>query len=107
MMVGIFWISVALIAYVYVGYVALLYWRARRLARRGSLEATPCAGSRPAVSIVLAVRNEGSRLAARLDNLLTLDYPASRRQIIVVSDGSTDDTLAVLRRYGSAIDVVM
>ena len=38
-------------------------------------------------------------MPARLDNLLSLDYPAAQRQIIVVSDGSTDDTLDVLARY--------
>ena len=55
-----------------------------------------------ALSIVIAARNEAARLPARLDNLLSLDYPADRRQIIVVSDGSTDDTLDVLARYQPA-----
>src|SRR5439155_10308365 len=58
------------------------------------------------VSIVIAARNEAARLPARIDNLLSLDYPADRRQIVVVSDGSTDDSIAVLQRYRSAIDVV-
>src|SRR5262252_8890887 len=43
-----------------------------------------------AVSIVIAARNEAARLPARIDNLLGLDYPADKRQIVVVSDGSTD-----------------
>jgi cellulose synthase/poly-beta-1,6-N-acetylglucosamine synthase-like glycosyltransferase len=51
------------------------------------------------VSIVIAARNEGARLAARIENLLSLDYPKDSRQVIVVSDGSTDDTLDVLARY--------
>ena len=38
----------------------------------------------PGVSIVIAARNEGRRLAGRIDNLLELDYPAAKRQIIVV-----------------------
>ena len=50
--------------------------------------------------------NEASRLPARIENLLALDYPADRRQIIVVSDGSTDDTLAVLGTFGSAVEAV-
>jgi poly-beta-1,6-N-acetyl-D-glucosamine synthase len=58
------------------------------------------------VSVVMAARNEGSRLAARLDNLLSLDFPAHQRQIIVVSDGSTDDTLDVLARYAGNVEVV-
>jgi cellulose synthase/poly-beta-1,6-N-acetylglucosamine synthase-like glycosyltransferase len=58
------------------------------------------------VSIVIAARNEASRLAARIDNLISLDFPASRRQIIVVSDGSTDDTLDVLARYRPVVEAV-
>ncbi len=103
----VFWISVAVVAYVYVGYPAMLRlwagWRTR------PVESSP-AGLRPepGISIVVAGRNEAAQLAARLDNLLLLDYPASLRQIIVVSDGSTDDTLAVLARYPSRdlVDVV-
>ena len=60
----------------------------------------------PGVSIVLAARNEALRLAARIENLLALDYPADRRQIIVVSDGSTDRTLEALAVFGGQIDIV-
>ena len=101
-MVLVFWVSVALIAYVYVGYPAMLYLVSRLPARGVSHPRSdqPSAAGKPrfesGVSIVVAARNEGSRLAARIDNLLSLDFPAARRQIIVVSDGSTDDTLDVL-----------
>jgi cellulose synthase/poly-beta-1,6-N-acetylglucosamine synthase-like glycosyltransferase len=60
----------------------------------------------PGVSIVIAARNEGRRLAGRIDNLLDLDYPAARRQIIIVSDGSTDDSLQVLARYEPTVESV-
>ena len=98
-----FWFSVAFVFYVYVGYPLLLYvWsrvRPRPVRRR---EMT----GRHGVSIVIAARNEGARLAARIENLLTLDFPASRRQIIVVSDGSTDDTLDVLSRFSGTVEAV-
>jgi cellulose synthase/poly-beta-1,6-N-acetylglucosamine synthase-like glycosyltransferase len=58
------------------------------------------------VSIIVAARNEARRLTARIDNLLALDYPADRRQIVVVSDGSTDETLSTLAPFGGLIDVV-
>ena len=103
-MVGVFWISGAFIAYVYAGYPALL-WLWARVRPRPLAPGEP-GQHRPAVSIVIAARNEGPRLAARIDNLLHLDYPSARRQIIVVSDGSTDDTLAVLDGYRSVVDVV-
>src|SRR5437868_1808798 len=102
-MIYIFWASAFLIAYVYVGYPALLAVWSR--VRSGSAPAAP-AGALPSVSIVVAAKNEARRLAARVQNLLALDYPADRRQIIVVSDGSTDGTLRVLRPFAGCIEIV-
>lgn len=92
----VFWISAALIAYVYVGYPILIdaWARLRSRARRSPTPAT----SREAegISIVIAAKNEAVRLPGRIRNLLALDYPPHLRQIIVVSDGSTDNTGNVL-----------
>ena len=97
----VFWLSVATIGYIYVGYPLLLRLWARARPKPVYRGYPPYG-----VSIVIAARNEGSRLASRIDNLLSLDYPAARRQIVVVSDGSTDDTLEVLARYQRFVDVV-
>jgi cellulose synthase/poly-beta-1,6-N-acetylglucosamine synthase-like glycosyltransferase len=113
MMAIMFWMSCAFVAYVYIGYpLLLLGWR-RRLpphAQRTRAPARPgrCRrGSQErAVSIVIAARNEGARLAARIDNLLQQRYDGDR-QIILVSDGSADDTLTVLARYRPAIDIIV
>jgi poly-beta-1,6-N-acetyl-D-glucosamine synthase len=101
----VFWLSVAAVAYVYVGYPALLRAWARLRPRPIDLSQA-AAFEEPTISIVIAARNEGARLASRLDNLLSLDYSASRRQIIVVSDGSTDETANVLARYRRFVDAV-
>jgi biofilm PGA synthesis N-glycosyltransferase PgaC len=103
-MVLMFWISAGFIVYVYFGYPALLAMWAR-IWPQPKL-ACPAGGELPTVSIVVAARNEGRHLAARIENLLHLHYPATRRQIIVVSDGSTDDTLAVLRQYRLSVDAI-
>ena len=101
----LFWASALLITYVYLGYPAMLAVWARIVGRRTVVaEAKPLV---PSLSIVVAARNEAGRLRARLDNLLALDYPADRRQIIVVSDGSTDATPAVLATFGEAIETIM
>jgi len=106
MFVAVFWISVLAIVYVYVGYpLALRAYCAARTGR-GDSAIEPAADRRsptPSISIVVAARNEASRLGPRIENLLALDYPADRRRIIVVSDGSTDDTMRVLSRYGSDV----
>jgi biofilm PGA synthesis N-glycosyltransferase PgaC len=89
----LFWWSAALIAYTYVGYVAWLWGRARLSpwpVRRGCYETS--------VSVVMVVRNEERVLEDKLRNLLGLEYPAEW-QVVVVSDGSTDRTEAILREY--------
>jgi cellulose synthase/poly-beta-1,6-N-acetylglucosamine synthase-like glycosyltransferase len=48
--------------------------------------------SLPRISIVLAVFNEEKYIAAKLKNLLSLNYPADRLEILVGSDGSQDGT---------------
>src|SRR6476660_9059337 len=121
-MVWVFWLSVAAVLYVYAGYPILLRaWgrlRAKpvqcgvRTAECGTTAGTnsafrlPQSGLPPRVSVVIAASNEAARLPARIDNLLSLDYPADRRQIIVVSDGSTDETLPVLEKYRDVVDVI-
>ena len=46
--------------------------------------------------------NEAGRIAGRLENLLALDYPWDRVEIVLASDGSTDDTVARARAYERA-----
>ncbi len=100
-----FWASALFIAYVYVGYaVLLMLWARLKGAERPSSDVHPVEA--PSLSIILAARNEAQRLPGRIDNLLSLDYPAERRQIIVVSDGSTDGTAAVVEPFGSRVRLV-
>jgi poly-beta-1,6-N-acetyl-D-glucosamine synthase len=102
----VFWLSAVMVVYVYLGYPLLLtVWA--RLRPRPLICARDAATSPPRVSIVIAARNEAARLPARIDNILALAYPADRLQVIVVSDGSTDDTSAVLATFGSAVETVL
>jgi cellulose synthase/poly-beta-1,6-N-acetylglucosamine synthase-like glycosyltransferase len=47
----------------------------------------------------LVVRNEEAVIARKLENLLTLDYPQAKLDVVVVSDGSSDRTPAILADY--------
>jgi cellulose synthase/poly-beta-1,6-N-acetylglucosamine synthase-like glycosyltransferase len=102
-LIAIFWVSLAVVVYAYVGYpCALALWarlRPRSARRRRLREAAP------GVSIIVAARNEASRLPARIDNLLSLAY-AGPVQIVVVSDGSTDATGDVMQPYRNRIDFI-
>jgi poly-beta-1,6-N-acetyl-D-glucosamine synthase len=99
----LFWTCVAVVAYVYVGYPLMLRAWARLRPRPHAADL----GRTPVIAIVIAARNEGARLAARIDNLLRLDYPPDRRQIIVVCDGCSDDTERVLARYAGVVEAVV
>ena len=91
-----FWISAAFLAYAYLGYPVWLWLRS-------SFRPFPvqAAAYTPSVSIVMVVRNEAAVLERKLKNLLSLDYPSSFSEIIVVSDGSTDSTNQILNYYSA------
>ncbi len=82
----IFWLSFAVIAYTYVGYPAIMFL----LARFASHPWRKAPFNAP-VSIVMAVHNGAARLAEQIEHLTSLD-PERVREVIIVSDGSTDGT---------------
>jgi cellulose synthase/poly-beta-1,6-N-acetylglucosamine synthase-like glycosyltransferase len=90
----IFWGATLVIAYTYLGYAGWLWVRAQ-------LSPWPVrrAPEEPGVSVVMVVRNEEQVLESKLRNLLDLDYPPESCQIVIVSDGSTDRTEAILRQH--------
>jgi cellulose synthase/poly-beta-1,6-N-acetylglucosamine synthase-like glycosyltransferase len=53
----------------------------------------------PVVSLIIPAYNEEKVIAQKIENTLALDYPRERLEIIVVSDGSTDNTNGIVRRY--------
>ena len=101
----LFWTSVGVAVYVYVGYPLLLAAWARVATRPVRRRAEDSSGPWPGVTIVLAAHNEAGRLPARIRNLLQQDY-AGELEVILVSDGSTDDTAAVASVWGERIRFV-
>jgi cellulose synthase/poly-beta-1,6-N-acetylglucosamine synthase-like glycosyltransferase len=90
----LFWLSLTMLVYVYIGYPMIAAARARLFSqprRKGAIE--------PDVSIVVIAHNEAERIGDRIENLLALDYPPQKLEIVVGSDGSTDETVARARRY--------
>src|SRR3989475_6006054 len=83
-------------AYSYVGYPALLKLLALGRARR---RAAPPFEEWPSISITIPVHNEAAVIAGTLERLLELDYPVERRQILVVSDASSDGTDDIVSRF--------
>ncbi len=91
-------IPVALFLYAYLGYPALLWVLTRRPSWRPP--ASPPA-EWPPISIVLPVYNEERVIRQTIKALLAIDYPADRRQILVLSDASTDGTHDIVRQYAA------
>jgi poly-beta-1,6-N-acetyl-D-glucosamine synthase len=93
---AVFWTCVLVVTYVYVGYPLLLWvWSsvARRPVRKRRCE--------PDISLIVAVHNERSNIARRLENCLELDYPHGRLQIIVSLDAPEDGTDAVAEKFAA------
>jgi cellulose synthase/poly-beta-1,6-N-acetylglucosamine synthase-like glycosyltransferase len=89
-MKALFWISLAAIAYTYIGYPAIMFLLARFFPRPWKRE-----NLRASVSIIMAVHNGAQRIHAQVDHLLSLE-PEHVREVIIVSDGSNDGTSEIL-----------
>jgi len=106
-MVIIFWFSLAVIIYSYFIYPLILMlfsavkqaisdtrylWKKsqRRVVNKENL---------PPVSIIIAAYNEESCIKARVENLLSLDYPQDKLTILIGSDGSQDKTAEILTSF--------
>ncbi|MGH7465683.1 MAG: glycosyltransferase family 2 protein, partial [Longimicrobiales bacterium] len=106
----VFWLAVGLVVYVYAGYPAALgawAWITGTLRGNESDAEHRASAPLPDVTVIIAARNEADRLGARIDNLLASDYPKSRMQIIVASDGSTDNTIDVLAPYAGCVELIL
>lgn len=92
--------SFGLLIYAYGAYPGLLWVLSKMLGvhERGE-QGKPT--DWPEVSILLSAYNEEQVIGERMENLLKLDYPRDRLEFIVGSDGSTDDTCSIVKRYAT------
>jgi glycosyltransferase involved in cell wall biosynthesis len=80
--------------YAYLGYPMILWVAAK--ARRNSVAIAPST-EWPHVTITVPVYNAASSIRSTLDGILDLDYERSKLQVLVISDGSTDETDEIVR----------
>ena len=93
-----FWICLGLVIYIYAGYPMAVFLLARfinRDVRKADIE--------PKVTVLIAAFNEEREIERMVLNKLSQDYPSGCLEVIVISDGSTDRTDAIVedlaRRY--------
>src|SRR4051794_8992386 len=93
------WLIVAMpviaAVHAYVLYPALLWLIGRRRQAQPAADKTDT----PLVTYVVPAYNEAAQIRGAIEALLAQDYPAERRHVLVVSDGSTDGTDDIVREY--------
>jgi cellulose synthase/poly-beta-1,6-N-acetylglucosamine synthase-like glycosyltransferase len=92
----LFWLCAGALLWTHIGYplTALLAARIRpRRVRKQAIE--------PSVALIVAAHNEEDVIARRLENLLELDYPPDRLELVVASDASTDRTNEIVEEFAA------
>ena len=87
------------VAYTYAIYPALLYVGGAAKRRRDAAAAAAADAALPSISILVAAYNEERQIRETIEGLLRLDYPADKRQILIVSDASSDRTDDIVREF--------
>ena len=89
-------LPILIFGWAYAGYPATL-WLASRFRAPRLAPGDPATW--PMISITVPAFNEAARIRSTIESLLAIDYPADRRQILIVSDASTDDTDRIVAEY--------
>lgn len=90
-----FWASAAILFYAYAGYPSLLLFLSAVAPRRRQL--VPTDEELPTLSVLIAAYNEEAHIRRKIQKTLTLDYPANKMDVLVMSDESTDQTDSIVR----------
>jgi biofilm PGA synthesis N-glycosyltransferase PgaC len=94
-----FWISLFIIFYTFIGY-GILLWILIKIKRLLSGKAIISAfDDLPGCTLIVAAYNEEEFIQHKIENTLQLNYPSGKLQFIFVTDGSTDNTMEIIRRY--------
>jgi biofilm PGA synthesis N-glycosyltransferase PgaC len=91
------WVAIALVFYTYVGY-ALVVWGWAKVVLKTRMQA-PLKPYEPEVTLVVPAYNEAYILESKIQNCLSLDYPADKLRIMFITDGSTDHSDQVMAKY--------
>ena len=95
----VFWVSLGLVLYAYLGY-PLVIWIFARSFGRDVPDPRPVCLSMPA-TLVIAAHNEEAFISRRMMNAHLQICPAEQLDVVVVSDGSTDSTNRLVREFSA------
>ncbi len=99
----LFWFFAAVVFYTHIGYTLVLMLLVPLARVRKKSQGDSGNGYEPEVSLLIPAYNEIEYIGAKMQNTLQLDYPASKLNIIWITDGSDDGSQALLGSFDRII----
>ncbi len=96
----LFWASLAIVFYSYVGY-GILLWALVKIKNIFKKAKPVPTDFEPPVTLVVAAFNEADFIEEKIKNTFELDYPKDKLQIIFITDGSSDATPSIVEQYNN------
>lgn len=96
MLLFLFFFSLIVILYTFLGYPFLLVIWSRFLPEKSDTKGFCLSSNYPTLDVILVVHNGEAFIEDKLSNLAEMEYPGERPRIIVVLDGCTDNTKALI-----------
>ena len=93
----LFWLAAGIILYTFLGYPLLIGLLARCVHRPVQKAAIT-----PEVTLLIPAYNEAPIIARKIEKSLALDYTPERLEIVVVTDGSNDETVDIVASYAAS-----
>ncbi|MCL6524165.1 MAG: glycosyltransferase family 2 protein [Thermoflavifilum sp.] len=95
----LFFTGIVITLYAYLGYGLIVYTLVKFKNTPSSISLENYSKNLPDLTLVIFAYNEASCIQEKIVNSLALSYPAWKKQVLVVTDGSTDETPDIARRF--------
>ena len=94
----IFYLCALVIVYTYAVYPLMIYFLSSYTPKLNSIELGENA---PEITVVIAVHNGEKYIKSKIESIYSQSYPVDKIQIVIVSDGSDDATVRLIKNYPS------
>lgn len=102
-MSAIFWISLFIVFYAFIGYGILLFILVKIKRLAVGKPVLPIAENLPTCTLIIAAYNEEDFIEQKIKNSLELIYSPGNLKLIFITDGSTDNTVRIVEKYPQVI----
>ncbi|SHH17777.1 Glycosyltransferase, catalytic subunit of cellulose synthase and poly-beta-1,6-N-acetylglucosamine synthase [Fibrobacter sp. UWH9] len=93
----VFWTMLVLLIHCYLLFPVTLPFVSELFKRKKSCDASD--GELPTVSILISAYNEEAVIERKIQNILEIDYPKEKLEVLIGDDGSADRTAEIVARY--------